>query len=232
MKKTRSFSGNLTNQETIGGFVYLVFELLFLSSVLSWINGRLAAPLKTAELNFVFYLINFIAILLIFHDFLGRGLRQTAQHPAIFCQAVILGAVAYFACSWATTEVVRLLVPGFSNYNDQSIAAMFGTSRFLMTIGVVILVPPAEECLFRGLIFRNLYGKSRWAAYIVSILAFAIIHILGYIGTYSPLELLMAFLQYLPAGLCLAWAYTKADTIFAPILIHAIINAVAIGLVR
>ena len=42
----------------------------------------------------------------------------------------------------------------------------------------------------------------------------------------------MAFLQYLPAGLCLAWAYTKADTIFAPILIHAIINAVSIGLVK
>lgn len=232
MKKTRSFSGNLTNQETIGGFVYLIFELLFLSSILSWINRQLDTPLKSAELNFVFYLINFIAILLIFHDFLGRGLRQTAQHPAIFCQAVILGAVAYFACSWATTEVVRLLVPGFSNYNDQSIAAMLGTNRFLMTIGVVILVPPAEECLFRGLIFRNLYGKSRWAAYIASILAFAIIHIIGYIGTYSPLELLMAFLQYLPAGLCLAWAYTKADTIFAPIVIHAIINAVAIGLVR
>ena len=76
-----------------------------------------------------------------------------------------------------------------------------------------------------GLIFRNLYGKSRWAAYIVSILVFAIIHIIGYIGKYSALELLMAVLQYLPAGLCLAWSYAKADTIFAPILIHAAINA-------
>lgn len=232
MKKRHSFSGNLTSQETIGGFTYLVFELIFLSGILSWVNGHLDHPLNAAELNFVYYLINFIAILLIFHDFLGRGLNQLTQHPAIFCQAVILGAVAYFACSHATTQVVRLLVPGFSNYNDQAIAAMFGTNRFLMIVGVVILVPPAEECLFRGLIFRNLYGKSRLAAYIVSILAFAIIHIIGYIGTYSPLELLMAFLQYLPAGLCLAWAYTKADTIFAPIVIHAIINAVAIGLVR
>ena len=228
MKRTRSFSGNLSNQETIGGFVYLVFELVFLSSILTWINGQLSTPLKTAELNFVFYLINFIAILLIFHGFLGRGLNQLTQHPAIFCQAVILGAVAYFACSWATNWAVRQLVPGFSNYNDEAIAAMFGTNRFLMIIGVVILVPPAEECLYRGLIFRNLYGKSRWAAYIVSILAFAIIHIIGYIGTYTPLQLLMAFLQYLPAGLCLAWAYTKADTIFAPIVIHALINFISI----
>lgn len=232
MKRNRSFSGNLTNQETIGGFCYLVFELVFLPSILSWLNGRLDSPLSAAELNFVFYLVNFIAILLIFHDFLGRGLNQVAQHPAIFCQAVILGAAAYYACNWATSWAVRQLVPGFSNYNDQAIASMLGTNRMLMIVGTVILVPPVEECLYRGLIFRNLYGKSRWAAYIASILAFAIIHILGYIGTYSPLELLMAFLQYLPAGLCLAWAYTKADTIFAPILIHALINAISIGLVR
>ncbi len=232
MRRNRSFSGNLTNQETIGGFVYLIFQLIFLPGILTWGNLQLEHPLKEAELNFVFFLINFIAILLIFHDFLGRALKQVAQHPAIFCQAVILGFVAYYACSHAVEGVIRLLVPGFSNYNDQSIAAMLSDNHFLMVVGTVILVPPVEECLYRGLIFRNLYGKSRWAAYIVSILAFAIIHILGYFGTYSPLELLMAFLQYLPAGLCLAWAYTKADTIFAPILIHAAINFVSINGLR
>ena len=63
-------------------------------------------------------------------------------------------------------------------------------------------------------------------------LAFACIHIVGYIGTYSPLELVMAVLQYLPAGLSLAWAYTKADSIFAPILIHACINLIAVGGLR
>ena len=232
MKRNRSFSGNLTNQETIGGFVYLVFQLVFLPSVLTFLNLQLSHPLNDAELNFLFYLVNFIAILLVFHDFLGRGLRQVGQHPAIFCQAVILGFVAYYACNWATTWVVRQLVPGFSNYNDAAIVAMSKGNFFLMLIGTVVLVPPVEECLYRGLIFRNLYGKSRWAAYIVSILAFAVIHIIGYIGRYSALELLMAFLQYLPAGLCLAWAYTKADTIFAPILIHAAINLLSIHALR
>ena len=89
-------------------------------------------------------------------------------------------------------------------------------------------MPPVEECFFRGLIFRNLYGKSHWVAYLVSMLAFALIHILGYAGQYTPLEILMAVLQYLPAGLCLAWSYTKADTIFAPIAIHAIVNFITL----
>ena len=232
MKRNHSFSGNLTNQETIGGFCYMVFQFLCLSEILSWINGSLAHPMNAAELNFIFYLVNFIAVLLIFHDFLSRALKHATQHLALLCQAVILGLVAYYACYWATDRLVSLLVPGFSNYNDQAITDMAGNNYFLMAIGTVVLAPLAEECMFRGLIFRNLYGKSHWVAYVVSIAAFAIIHIIGYLGRYAPLELLIAFLQYLPAGLCLAWAYTKADTIFAPILIHAAINAVSIGLVR
>ena len=51
---------------------------------------------------------------------------------------------------------------------------------------------------------------------------------LGYIGLYSPLELMMAVLQYLPAGLCLAWSYIRGDTIFAPIVIHAAVNYITI----
>lgn len=228
MRKSRSISSCPSSQETISGFVYLAFQLIFLPSLLNAVNAMLSRPLNSAELNFVFYLVNFMAMLLIFHDFLGRSARQVGQHPAYFCQAVILGLVAYYACYHATDWLVSILVPGFSNYNDESIAAMSKGNFFLMFIGTVILVPPVEECFYRGLIFRNLYGKSRWAAYIISIIAFACIHIIGYIGRYSPLELLIAVLQYLPAGLCLAWSYVKADTIFAPVFIHAAINFITI----
>ena len=232
MKPTYTFSGNLTKQETLGGFFYLAFQLICLPSVLTWVNGQLAAPLNDAELNFLFYLVNFIAVLLIFHNFLSRALTQVFRHPIVFCEAVILGTVGYYGLFWLTDKLVSLLVPSFANYNDASVLAMVNSSRLLMLVGLLVLVPLAEECLFRGLIFRNLYGKSPWAAYIVSILAFAVIHIIGYIGRYSALELLMAFLQYLPAGLCLAWAYTRADTIFAPIVIHSLVNYISIYGIR
>ena len=228
MSKRYGIGTSLSSQETLSGFVYLAFQLIFLPSVLYWFNGQFSLSLSEAELNFVFYFVNFLAMLLVFHDYLGRSFAQAVRHPIELCQAVILGFVAYYACFSVTDWLVGLLVPGFSNYNDASIAAMSSGDYFLMFVGTVILVPPYEECIFRGLIFRNLYGKSHWIAYVVSILAFAVIHILGYLGQYSPLELVMAFLQYLPAGLCLAWSYTKADTIFAPILIHAAINYVTI----
>ena len=232
MKKNYSFSGNLTNQETIGGFCYMAFQFLLLGDLLGWINGYLQNPLNTAELNFTFYLVNFIAVLLIFNDFLSKALRHAVRHLAILCQAVILGLAAYYASVYVLDWAIGLLVPHFSNYNDQAVIDLLRGNYFLTFAGTVILVPLAEETLFRGLIFRNLYGKSRWAAYIVSILAFAVIHIIGYIGQYSAVELLMAFLQYMPAGLCLAWAYTRADSIFAPIVIHAAINFVSINALR
>ena len=232
MSKRRNCSTTLSSQETISGFVYLAFQLLFLPSILQFVNGQLSRPLNSAELNFAYYLLNFMVMLVLFHSFLGSSAAQVWRHPAYFCQAVVLGLAAYYACFYAVDRLVGLLVPGFSNYNDTAIAGMLKGNYFLMLIGTVILVPPFEECMFRGLIFRNLYSKSPWAAYVVSILAFAVIHILGYIGRYSPLELLMAVLQYLPAGLCLAWSYTKADTIFAPIVIHAAINFITINGLR
>ena len=232
MKRTHSLSSCPTGQETVAGGVYLIFQLLLLPGILSFCNAKLTAPLSDAELNFVFYLINFLAAILIYHRLLGNAARQVVQHPAYFCQAVILGLAAYYSLFYFVRWIVSLLVPGFTNYNDAAISNMSRGGYFLMAVSTVILVPPAEECVFRGLIFRNLYGKSRWAAYAVSMAAFACVHILGYVGRYSPLELLMAVLEYLPAGLSLAWAYAKSDTIFAPILMHACIKFVAMGGLR
>ena len=231
MKKP-NLSVSLTQKELVGGWVYLAFEMLFLPALLTVLNRHLVHPMSNAELNFAYFGLNFLASLWIFHNFLGRNAAQMRKHPAYFFQAVILGLAAYYACTYAVNYFITLIAPGFANANDASISAMLGSSRFLMTVGTVVLVPLAEECLFRGLIFRGIYGSSRWAAYLVSIAVFAAVHILGFITVYSPLELLLSFLQYLPAGLCLAWAYTKADTIFAPILMHTVINAVAIIALR
>ena len=226
--KKRTVSPCPSSQETISGFCYLAFQLIFLPSLLTFVNSQLEKPLNMAELNFVFYLTNFIAMLVIFHDFLSRSLNQAFQHPIVLCEAVILGFVAYYACFYLTDRLVSLLVPSFTNYNDEAIGTMSRGNSFLMLIGTVILVPPVEECFYRGLIFRNLYKKSHLAAYLVSMLAFACIHILGYLGQYSALELLLALLQYLPAGLCLGWSYVRGDTVLAPILIHAAVNFITI----
>jgi membrane protease YdiL (CAAX protease family) len=232
MRKSRTFCASLNNQETVSGLCYLAFQLTFLPGLLTWGNQQLSQPLNSAEQNFVYYLVNFLAMLLIFHHFLGSNASHALHHPIQLVQSVILGLAAYYACFYLIEYVADFLLPAYSNYNDEAISAMSRGNYFLMFIGTVILVPPVEECFYRGLVFRNLYGKSPVAAYIISILAFASIHIVGYIGQYSALELLVAVLQYLPAGLWLAWSYTKSGTIFAPIFIHAAVNFLTIRNLR
>lgn len=228
MIKNRASSPCPSARESIWGACYLLFQMLALPSFLYWVNGQADTPLSDPELNFLFYIVNFVAILLIFHDFLARSLSQLLHHPIDGLQAAILGFVAYYVCFHAMDWIVSLVLPGYTNYNDESIADLSRGNYFLMFLGTVILVPPVEECLYRGLIFRNLYKKSHWAAYVISIAAFACLHILGYIGTYAPSELIIAFLQYIPAGLWLAWSYIKGESIFVPILIHAAVNFITI----
>lgn len=218
--------------EKLLGWAYLAFELLLLPTLLQALNQCLASPMSSGTLNFTYYLINFLAIICIFRRFLRDSLVAAWCDIWNFIQAVVLGTVAYFACSKVLSLAMAYFVPNFQNINDASIVAMLSTDRVLMRIGVVLLVPLAEETLYRGLIFRGLWQTSKVAAYLVSMAAFAALHVMGYIGSESITTLILCFLQYLPAGLCLAWTYTKADNLFAPIVVHAIVNAVAIGLVR
>ena len=232
MKKRKQLYISMSRQEKLFGWLYMVFSLLALPVLLQWVNAQLAEPAPESTLNFAYYLVNFLAICGIFHHFLRASLVAAWQDLWNFVQAVVLGYVAYRAASFVMEFLVSRLLPGFVNVNDAAIAELAGSSYTLMLIGVVFLVPLAEEMLYRGLIFRNLWQDSKVAAYLVSMAAFAAIHVLGYLGTEDLTTLLVCFIQYLPAGLCLAWTYTKADNLFAPVVVHAIVNAVAIGALR
>ena len=232
MKKSKTLYISMSRSEKILGWLYMAFSLTALPSALNWVNAQLAEPVSDGTLNFTFYLCNFLFIAGIFRSFLRASLVAAWRDFWNFIQAVVLGYVAYWVSKRVVNFVISYFLPGFSNINDASITAMAASNYTLMLIGVVFLVPLAEEMLYRGLIFRGLWQDSKVAAYLLSMAAFAAIHVLGYIGSEDITTLLICFLQYLPAGLCLAWTYTKADNIFAPMVVHAIVNAIAIGALR
>ena len=223
---------SLTNNELLWGWLYLAVEFLILPNALYWLAARLFPGVSDAEVNFLFYFINFLATILIFHRFLHRNLGTARDRFLKTGLYVLLGLAIYWASSLVMGELTYLLMPDFVNVNDVGLAAMSQESFMLMAIGTVVLVPTAEECIFRGLLFRGICGKSRWAAYAVSALCFCLPHVSAYIGSYDYLLLLLCFVQYLPAGLMLAWSYEKSNTILTPILIHTIINAFGIYTMR
>ena len=218
--------------ETIVGFGWFGFQLLLLPSILTAVNGLLKRPMSAAEVNFTFFLINFLATLWIYHRFLAGSWKPVKAHPVLFGQAIVLALVAYWLSTLAVNWAIRQLDPGFVNRNDASIVSMTHGSYYLMLLGTGILAPAAEECVYRGLVFRNIYATAPWAAYLISMTAFSAVHIVSYIGVYTPLQLVLAFFQYLPAGLWLGWCYVKSGSIYGPMVMHSLINLYSLNLLR
>ena len=217
-----------TPSETTWGIRYLLFELAFLPGLLSLILELLNLDVTTAEFNLCCFTVNFLSVLWIFRQFLKESFLHTLKNPVPFGLAALTGLAAYWMTNQLLSRGIQLLRPDFFNINDAAISAN-AQSQFLLTaIGSVLLVPLAEECLFRGLLFSLFRRRGRRAAYLVSTLLFCCIHVSGYVGGYDWLVLVLCFVQYIPAGLALAWSFEASGSIYAPIVIHTLVNLIAI----
>lgn len=224
----KKLSVSLTRSEAFWGWIWLAVQLIALPLVLEVINLLLGEPLSIAELNAVSFFVNFIGVTVIFRKFLLSCGKISLSQPWRCLRAAGVGLMLYWTLSYLYGILVYFVYPEFTNVNDSSIGAMVEENYGLIAFGTVLLVPVAEETLYRGLIFGSLYNRSRFAAYAVSSVAFAAMHVIGYIGHYPAAQLLLCLFQYFPAGLCLAWAYARADSIWAPILMHIAINQIGI----
>ena len=234
MNNSKRLSVKMTKNEYIWGYFFLLMYLLLLGRLLRLVfvalDWDVYSTAGQARLNFVYFALNFLCALGIFHRFLWKNLGTVGRRFWGFVQAVILGWVFYQAVSYLVTLGLYWLRPSLQNLNNEYIVKQASREFLRIAVGTVFLAPVTEECLFRGLIFQGLHKKSRVFAYIISTLAFALIHVLGYLGSYGWGDMLLILLQYLPAGVALAWSYEKADSIFAPILIHMLNNAISLGL--
>ncbi len=219
-----------TKGEKIWSLVYLALEYLVLPTVLVLLNQFLPNPLGEARLNLVFFLMNYLIVGLILRKFIGKNFMEAK--PGTIVASAILGLLLYWAMNFAAGFLILLIKPDFANVNDAAISGMMQGDLLFSILGTIVLVPPCEELLFRGVIFGGLYNKRPVAAYIISAVAFSAIHVVGYVGLFSWDILALCFLQYIPAGIALGWAYVRSGSILAPILIHTLVNALGVAILR
>lgn len=220
----------MSRAEIISGFLYLPLYLWGTAWLLQLALRALDVDVSPATLNLIYALINLAVIFLLFRRWLTASLSGISHRFWEFVQAVILGFAFYYALSWLLMWVFELLGLRFANPNDDYVAALAGSSFRITAICAVLLAPIAEETLFRGLIFSNLHQKSRIAAYAVSALVFAAVHVWQYVGQVGWGGALLCAVEYLPAGVALGWTFEKSDTVWAPIAVHALINAMFMGI--
>ena len=232
MRNSDFLSSALTRQEKIYGAVWLAFETLPFSRLLQVLNGLLPTPLPQAEINFIFFFVNFMVVAIIFRRYLLSQVKLIPDLAGKIFSTAITGFMAYWIANFLLMQVLFALNPEHFSINDVTIQSLVAEDYFLMFLGSVILVPITEECLFRGLVFRGLHDRSPILAWVVSTALFSAVHIINYIGAYPFDAILLCFVQYIPAGVCLAGAYRLSGSLLSPILIHALVNLVGMLALR
>lgn len=214
----------MNRREARLGWVFLALEILVLPRLFPMVNALLPKPLNSAQLNFAFFVTNFLVVLLIFHEFLLENLRRFRKNIWRNLVVIALGFSVYTFVSALMGLLVTHFVPDFVNANDANVAAVSQNAPLLMGLGTAVLVPPAEETLFRGLLFGEPARKNKLVGWVVSTGIFALVHVTGYIGVYTPKMMALALLQYLPAGIILAGCYCLGGSLVASVGVHALVN--------
>jgi len=223
----------LPNRKEISwGWRYLAFEIVFLGYFLSIAIHFFNLPWDGAELNIVYFFLNFAVATFIFRHFLRHTAQIAVKRIPVILVTAVAGFFVYQILSTTVSIVIVMLEPTFYNVNNENLSAISQKYYAVTALCSVVLVPITEELLHRGALFGGLYRKNKAAAYAVSTLLFAFVHITAYVGYFDLKTLLLCYLQYIPAGLCLAASYDLTGCIVTPILIHTAINAVGILAMR
>lgn len=216
----------LDKSEKMFGSIYYVLSYFLLPYLLSFLGSLLSIPPWCCQM--ALFALNFLFTLLIFHRFLlANGKAAIASIGKLLCCSA-LGLVFYYTANLAVSYLIFAVRPEYINLNDAGIVSLAEKGGNWIAAGSVILVPLAEELLFRGMLFTGVRQKHPIGAWFLSAAAFSAVHILGYIGSYDFVSFLLAFVQYLPAGFCLAYAYAASGTILAPVMMHTVINLVGV----
>ena len=227
--KSRSLGPGLSTAEQVAGFCYLPFYVVLLGWGIQWLSELLGLGLTELQINVAFFVINCVMIWVIFHNFLIRSFRAIRFWELV--QALILGFCLYYAGNFVFNWIVSLLDLTITSFNDETILGLISQNKWVMVICSVLLAPIVEETLVRGLLFGVLRRQSRILAYVVTIIFFAVIHVWQYLLVYDFKAVLLAALQYIPAGIALGWTYEKSNTVWAPIFLHMTINAISMGII-
>lgn len=172
-------------------------------------------------------LFSFITVLIVFRNFLYRSRCDLFR----VLTTALLGYLATNGLTYFWNLLLSFLPFAANNLNQASVEASIHFEPLTMSFQAIIMAPFVEELLVRGTIFAPLCKKSPLWAYVASTAVFSFLHIAGSIGYQPVTELFRSFLEYLPAGLMMGWAYQRTGSIYGPIALHIFWNAISVSVI-
>lgn len=231
MANARSYSigPGMSRAETVAGFCYLPFYLALLSVAISHTAALLGITLTGLTMNICYFSLNALFVWVIFRRFLTNSFRAIRFWELV--QAIILGFALYYALTRVLYLVLSVLDVSITSFNDETVAELAADNRRVIMVCTIIIAPIVEETLVRGLVFGTVRRKNRIAAHIANILLFSLMHVWQYIPDMGWQAVALAAIEYIPASIALGWTYEKANTIWAPIFLHMLVNCIGMFLI-
>ena len=232
MAKKTAATTHMNETERIAGtiffIVYLLVMPLLLERLFSLVETLLGMRIEPALRSALYYYFLFAVTLIIFHRFLAFTSSRFFDSLGRSLTALFLALLVFYGANELMYRVLSLFFANRPNLNDTVIAASLGGAPRTTTLIVVFLAPFVEEVLFRGLVFGCLKEVNRAAAYVVSAALFSLLHVWTRAPWQWSFTSLILTLQYLVPGLVFAWAFDRSGTLWTSILLHAIVNALAL----
>lgn len=224
----QKFRPQMTDSERKRGWVFFALYLLVFPYLNGWVQRLWMSEgeVPIAETNLVYYALLFTLALLVFWTFLRHAFDLLADWLPENLFAFFTGLAG-----WAAFTFLVGLIP----LPVESPQALQWQQEYVLSAGVttmlvVVLIPLIEEILFRGLVFGSIRQYSRPLAYVVSVLLFALACVWRYALDFGDARYLLTALDFLPAGLALAWCYDNGGSIWGAVALRMAINAITLFL--
>jgi membrane protease YdiL (CAAX protease family) len=161
-----------------------------------------------------------LVMLLMRKAFTVDQMRFGQDHCAWKIWQVILAVLVVTAAGflWSSLLTGSGLENVFTYYKRNAAGAFEGQNPWILLLATVLLGPPAEEMIFRGMVYRRAryyWGTPR--ALVLSSLLFGLYH-----GN------MIQFLYALGIGLLLGWIYEKSGSLKVCIAAHMCVNLLAV----
>ena len=228
----KAASASMNHTERLAGTIFFVVYLLVMPLLAQRLFSLFALLLDTQigaeKQNALYYYLLFAVTLIIFHRYIGHTTSRLLDNLDRAAVTLFLGLLIFYGANELLYRVFHVFFHSRANLNDVTIAAQVSAAPRTTALIVIFLAPFVEEVLFRGLVFGCLREKSAVVGYAVSALLFAFLHVWTFALSSWDASYFALMLQYLAPGLVFAWAYDHSGTLWTSILLHAVVNALAL----
>ena len=128
---------------------------------------------------------------------------------------VLLGYVVMFSCDSLAQYLMEMRGIDTTANQDAIVQLLAGVPFWLALIATALLPALAEEIIFRGYLYKKLFGGLSIVGLVLSSLIFGLMH--------GPTDWLSCFI-YSSSGFILGYSYYKTGYLVYPMVIHLLNN--------